>query len=81
MVIVLNCVFLIVETSEENQNSDFFAQVDIIFLWLYFTEMMIKIIGLGFILNKGSYLRDSWNILDFVIVVSAFMTKYLTVIF
>lgn len=35
--------------------------------------MSFKIIGLGFILNKGSYLRDSWNILDFVIVSSAWL--------
>lgn len=30
--------------------------------------MVIKICGLGFILNKNSYARDAWNILDFVIV-------------
>lgn len=36
--------------------------------------MGLKILGLGFILNRGSYLRDVWNILDFIIVVSAYMT-------
>lgn len=44
--------------------------MDDIFLTFYTSEMMIKIIGLGFIFNKGSYLRDPWNILDFVIVSS-----------
>ena len=34
--------------------------------------MILKIIGKGFIFNKGAYLRDAWNILDFVIVVSAY---------
>lgn len=34
--------------------------------------MFLKIIGKGFIFNKGAYLRDAWNILDFVIVVSAY---------
>lgn len=34
--------------------------------------MILKIIGKGFVLNKGAYLRDAWNILDFVIVVSAY---------
>lgn len=33
--------------------------------------MILKIIGLGFIFSEDAYLRDSWNILDFVIVISA----------
>lgn len=35
--------------------------------------MSCKIVGLGFVLNKGSYLRDGWNMLDFVIVVSSLL--------
>lgn len=35
--------------------------------------MVLKIIGMGFIFNKQSYLRDYWNILDFVIVVTAYI--------
>ena len=35
--------------------------------------MVLKIFGLGFILRKGSYLRDGWNILDFVIVMSSIL--------
>ncbi len=35
--------------------------------------MGLKIIGLGFIFNKGSYLRDYWNILDFIIVTTAYL--------
>jgi hypothetical protein len=34
--------------------------------------MVLKICAMGFIFNKGSYLRDSWNILDCVIVVSGY---------
>lgn len=32
--------------------------------------MSLKILALGFIFNKGAYIRDAWNILDFVIVMS-----------
>lgn len=35
--------------------------------------MVLKIIGLGFIFNDEAYLRDSWNVLDFVIVISAML--------
>lgn len=35
--------------------------------------MVLKILGMGFIFNKGAYLRDYFNILDFFIVVSAYL--------
>ena len=31
----------------------------------------MKIIDLGFVLHKGSYCRDFWNVVDFVVVVGA----------
>jgi hypothetical protein len=44
-----------------------------IFLALYTTEMILKILGLGFILNKGSYMRDPWNLIDFVVVTVGYL--------
>ena len=41
---------------------------DTTFTWLFFGEFVIKIIALGFAMDRGSYLRDSWNQLDFFIV-------------
>ena len=38
--------------------------------------MVLKILGLGFIFGKNSYLKDSWNVLDFVIVVTSLMTVF-----
>lgn len=35
--------------------------------------MVLKICGMGFILNKGSYLREAWNVMDFIIVVTAYI--------
>jgi hypothetical protein len=40
----------------------------------YTIEMVLKIVGLGFIFNKGAYLRDPWNMLDFFIVMSSYVT-------
>lgn len=43
--------------------------------------MTVKILGLGFIFNgKKSYLRDIWNILDFIIVMSSYLTLIQTYI-
>ena len=39
--------------------------------------MFLKIFGMGFIFNKKSYLRDGWNCLDFVIII----TGYIPIIF
>ena len=46
------------------------------FLAVYSIEMVLKILGFGFILNKGSYLRDAWNILDFFIVISGYIELF-----
>ena len=37
------------------------------------TRKVPVVVSLGFIFNKGSYLRDSWNILDFVIISSGYV--------
>ena len=42
--------------------------VDIIFNSFFMLEALIKIISFGMFMDKGSYLRDYWNQLDFFIV-------------
>jgi hypothetical protein len=56
-------------TTNEDNNEN----VEESLLIFYTIEMCLKIIGLGFILNKGAYLRDAWNILDFIIVSSGYL--------
>jgi voltage-dependent calcium channel L type alpha-1D len=36
---------------------------------IFMAEMIAKIVALGFVLHKDAYLRDPWNVLDFVIVI------------
>ena len=40
---------------------------------LFTIEAIIKIIALGFIFGKKTYLRDAWNVIDFFIVVTAIL--------
>jgi hypothetical protein len=35
---------------------------------IFIFEMIVKVIALGFVMDMNSYLRDSWNKLDFTIV-------------
>ena len=40
------------------------------FTGIFIAEFLVKVVALGFILHPGSYLRDSWNQLDFVIILA-----------
>jgi hypothetical protein len=39
-------------------------------------EMLIKITGRGFIMGDNAYLKESWNVLDFVIVISSYPSYF-----
>ena len=43
--------------------------VEYIFLFIFTLEAMLKIVALGFLFHSGAYLRNAWNILDFIIVI------------
>ena len=36
----------------------------------------MKVIGYGFILNKGAYMRDAWNFMDFMIIIFGFLSIF-----
>jgi len=41
-----------------------------VFTAIFTLEAVIKIIAMGFVVHRNSYLRDPWNNLDFVVVIS-----------
>lgn len=73
--IILGSIKLVIETYKDDSWPDcitnLFDYIDIVFNLLFNIEALIKIIRSGFIICEGSYLRDSWSILDFLIVISA----------
>ena len=74
VVIILNCVTLAMEDPSQAEQPMWQQHLEVVFLALYTLEMVLKIVGLGFILNRKAYLKDPWNILDFIIVMSAYLT-------
>ncbi|KAG8186479.1 hypothetical protein JTE90_009235 [Oedothorax gibbosus] len=44
------------------------------FLAIFCVESSVKILALGFVLHKGSYLRNVWNIMDFIVVATGLIT-------
>ena len=78
VVIVANSLFLAMDDPLAAEPPVYAQYSDTIFQALYSLEMVLKIAAMGFIWNKGSYLRDSWNILDFVIVGSGFLSMFMS---
>ena len=50
--------------------------MDQLFSIVFLTEMTLKILVFGFILHPGSYLRNSWNVLDGIISVMGMMSAF-----
>ena len=46
------------------------------FLLIFVFEMVVKILAHGFALHSGSYLRDGWNVMDFVVVSTGLLEAY-----
>lgn len=48
-----------------------------IFLAIYSLESLIKCVAKGFILNNYTYLRSPWNWLDFLVILSGYLTSFI----
>ncbi len=57
------------------------STIENIFVVLYTLEMTIKIIAFGFVLSSKAYLRDPWNVLDFVIVSTSLLPLVININF
>ena len=44
-------------------------KVEYVFLFIFTAECIMKIIAQGFFQHQNAYLRNGWNILDFIIVI------------
>ena len=45
-------------------------KTEVYFLAIFCVEATFKIVALGFVLHQGAYLRNAWNIMDFIVVVT-----------
>ena len=50
-------------------------RTEIYFLGIFCIEAMFKVVALGFVLHRGAYLRNAWNMMDFIVVVTGFVTS------
>ena len=70
--IIASCVVMALEEHLPNGDKTELAiklqATEAYFLIIFCIEMCLKIVALGFVLHPGSYLRNVWNIMDFVVV-------------
>lgn len=62
-------------TAEGSWRNTLLYETEIFFTMLFTLEFVLKVIAQGFVLGVGAYLRDSWNIIDFLVVVTALLTS------
>nr|XP_029729095.1 LOW QUALITY PROTEIN: voltage-dependent calcium channel type A subunit alpha-1-like [Aedes albopictus] len=80
LTIIANCVVLALEEHLPHGDKTLLAQklekTEAYFLGIFCVEASLKILALGFVMHKHSYLRNIWNIMDFFVVVTGSMTIF-----
>ncbi|KAK1800978.1 hypothetical protein P4O66_004725 [Electrophorus voltai] len=73
LAIFANCVALGVSKpfpeDDSNATNHDLEQVEYIFLIIFTMETFLKILAYGLVMHPSSYIRNGWNLLDFVIVI------------
>jgi hypothetical protein len=82
VVIILSSLKLAVDSYVKSGHPAYtvFSYLDIFFNCFFLFECVLKIIARGFFVGEGSYLRDNWCKLDFVIVCVSFLDMALVTI-
>uniref|UniRef100_A0AAY4EPL5 Voltage-dependent N-type calcium channel subunit alpha n=1 Tax=Denticeps clupeoides TaxID=299321 RepID=A0AAY4EPL5_9TELE len=75
--IIANCIVLALEqhlpAQDKTPMSERLDDTEPYFIGIFCFEAGIKIIALGFVFHKGSYLRNGWNVMDFVVVLTGIL--------
>uniref|UniRef100_A0A671X5Q9 Voltage-dependent L-type calcium channel subunit alpha n=1 Tax=Sparus aurata TaxID=8175 RepID=A0A671X5Q9_SPAAU len=78
LTIFANCialaVFLPMPEEDSNNTNANLESLEYIFLIIFTLECFLKIVAYGLVFHEGAYLRNCWNILDFVIVFMGLFT-------
>ena len=69
-----NCLQALYDpTSDSSKTNKVLDQMELFFTAIFTLECVLKTIAYGFLLNHNAYLRDFWNILDFLVVVTSYI--------
>ena len=76
LIIVLSSIKLALDTY--NLFGSVSDIIDVVFNIIFIVEACLKVISNGLFLDKGSYMRNKWTILDFIIVVISIVDMSMT---
>lgn len=77
--IIITSFLLAIDSPLESPDSSrkaILSVLDQIFTCVFILEMLVKTISQGMILQKTAYLRNPWNILDFIIIFAASVSSF-----
>jgi len=72
-------VFQPMPNGDSTAINEFLEEIEIIFTIIFTSECCMKIMAYGFITHPNAYLRNTWNILDFTIVMIGLFSSLLAV--
>ena len=73
--ILLNSLMLAIYDYGDRENLTSYnkklEKVGTFFSYIFIFECIAKISSMGFVLHRNSYLRDAWNFIDLIVVISS----------
>ncbi len=82
-IILFNCITLAMERpSIQAQSFEriFLVVSNLVFTVIFTVEMIIKVIAFGLIIGENAYLKNSWNRIDFFLVVLSIVDIFITIV-
>jgi hypothetical protein len=77
--ILINSLFLGMKDYTDKENvtpiNKFVEFLEPFFMYIFLGECVSKVLAMGLILGSKCYLRDAWNWLDFMVVVTSLLTE------
>jgi len=78
VVIMINCVVMAVELHYQGTDTfadyNIFPPLELAFTTIFTVEFAIKVVASGFVCHRNAYLRESWNRLDFGVVLISYLS-------
>jgi hypothetical protein len=71
VIVILSAILMMLDgplSDPDNFMMPIIDKTNLVITIIFMTELVLKVVAMGFILHKHSYMRDGWNVLDFVIV-------------
>ena len=76
LILMATLLMLLVDYSDSENETEYNQKLELVssvFVYLFTLECLLKIITQGLVMHENSYLRDSWNWIDFSVVITGIL--------